>query len=82
MTHLDLELRKNIAENGRWFCAGLIAINLLTGSPLLAFLAMLAFAGAILSDLILLSDHDPAWISLAVYVFTAFVALATFINLW
>jgi len=82
MTPLQIEVSKNIATNGRWFCGGLIAINLVTGSPLLAILALLSIAGAIFSDLVFINDRDAKWLNLSVYIFTALVAIATLVNIW
>lgn len=77
----QIALRQNIAENGRIFCVALAIINLFVGSPLLAFLSILPLAGAIAVDL--MPDGNSKFrASWGVYIFSALVALATFINTW
>lgn len=77
----QIALRKNVAENGRCFCVMLAFINLLIGSPLLAFLSILPIAGAIAVDLTPDENikYRASWV---IYIFSALIALATFINVW
>lgn len=84
MDQFEIAKRMNMAENGRLFVCGLFFINLLTGHPLLAFLALLSVAAAIFVDMIPtfapLAVRNGA--SLSVYVYTAAIAFLSFVNLW
>lgn len=75
-----LAVVKNIADNARLFCVLLVVINLVAANPRLAVLA------AVPVGLSCIVDQLPArvsrYVSLAVYAFTAGIALATLVSVW
>ena len=70
-----LALLQNIATNGRWFCALLVAINIASGHYALAVFAAAPIGLSAIVDQLPPSIARPA--ALAVYAFAAIVAVAS-----
>ena len=77
----DLEIAKNIAANGRWFCALLALINLGSGHPLIATLAAMPIGASCLVDQM---PHGRARsVSvISVYALAIIIAALTLLNAW
>lgn len=74
-----LAIAGNIATNGRWFCASLIAINAHSGHTLLALLSALPIGLAVLTELFARGRVAPA---IGLYAYTAAVAVLSLVNAW
>lgn len=81
MDILEIEKLKNAAENGRCFLCMLAFINLLTGNPLLAFIAILPIGFAVVIDRMM----PPGLAGVAALVnllVVVAVTAASLVNLW
>ena len=77
----DLEIAKNIATNGRWFCALLTLINLGSGHPAIATLAALPIGASCLVDQMPFGQPRAA-ATISVYAWAIAIAVLTLINAW
>lgn len=77
MDAFNIARLQNMATNGRWFCAGVAVVNYLSGAPILALLMLMVFVLAIAADVIRLSAF-----SALVYLYAAFIAGLSILNVW
>lgn len=77
MDAFNIARLQNMATNGRWFCAGVAALNYLSGAPILAILMLMTLVLAIAADILRLSAF-----SLLVYLYAALIAFISLLNVW
>jgi hypothetical protein len=77
----DLEIAKNIATNGRWFCALLTLINLGSGHPAIATLAALPIGASCLVDQMQVGRLF-AVATIVIYAWAIAIAALTLLNAW
>jgi len=81
MDNLQIEVAKNVANNGRLFCALLVFINVMTDHPALAVLSAVPVGASVIVDP-LRNKTAKVILSVWIVVFTAIIALISFINAW